>query len=819
MGVLGRGGRLFPAVVTVLGVGACVCFALPQLARHSAISLVEDPDPGQVIEVSLAPQSQEWRQTHVRIEWQGPSNGVKQSLLAIEQTSPSENGVAPRRLRVWIDDQGRLRSPVARGLAPTDLKPRSVHSLSLELSGSTAYLSVDDAYVGRFSVFADPSQLFSNKFGPFGPDTTSTISVSQKSSSLSRDSETLLLSLAAISLMALVILITLRWNRRIPSAFNRADTKQLIRSVSATTAGVSAAVYAGSLTGVLPYQFVTPDDRYRDSLNILEMGLNDPYAHVASNYPPVAHLLLGSLGVFGEASIAMIFLIGYGLIVATLLRVCRTSTALTGWLPGLALSLSYPVIFALDRANMDLVAMALTCLGLSGFVMKRRIFTGLFVGLAGAIKVLPLLVFAPLLLRKGWRREGIIAVALALSLSFAILIVFGWQENSTAEVLTGVGESGFLPLESRQAWSTSLIPAVTTVFDYVVPGVIRGQVLDEGLSHPVARGALVALVILIVLASGIFVREIWKAILISTSAVILLAPVAFSYRAVFLLLPLVAITSARAIIPRVRVLGILYGLALAPLGLFVLDPEGRVLTDSLLRPLTILALLCVALFPQNSLRWEFPPWLKPRNWRTTATPRIAMTLGPLGAVILSIGLLGSRPANQYEWEWSAGNLKVPTQSLIAGRGGAEGEFLFEDTPGDGAFYVRFPAVGGPVSCPETLLIISGDRIDVSRPQLQALTSIRPDQSQNRSLLLVMLSGDGRGLKIARGRWEQTVRFASPVCVNMASLSIEPPSSPGTVSLTWKDQGIDARPWVLAGAFILVLAVSGIFVTRRNGRHP
>ena len=114
--------------------------------------------------------------------------------------------------------------------------------------------------------------------------------------------------------------------------------------------------------------------------------------------------------------------------------------------------------------NWDLIAMALTALGIAAWAARRGVWAGVLLGLAVAAKFYPLVVFGPLLLlclRTGQLREfartfaAAVAAWLAVNLPVMIIAPSGWASSTySARTAAPTGaRSGTCSSTSTCRWS------------------------------------------------------------------------------------------------------------------------------------------------------------------------------------------------------------------------------------------------------------------------------------------------------------------------------------------------------------------------------
>jgi hypothetical protein len=180
-----------------------------------------------------------------------------------------------------------------------------------------------------------------------------------------------------------------------------------------------------------PYPYNTflfnPNDRFHDFTGLVELScLPSPYLALG-NYPPTIYMVLRLFGGWPSWLAGGLFIGLPTLLLAVLLGLSlRPLIRSTGWLVLAVIAFfawSFPIIFCLDRANIEIVMVCLIALGLICF-KNRRYNLGLAC-LVPAIcfKVYPVLLTA-LLIRKHQTHRVLIAGVLVAAITFGSFLTF-----------------------------------------------------------------------------------------------------------------------------------------------------------------------------------------------------------------------------------------------------------------------------------------------------------------------------------------------------------------------------------------------------------
>lgn len=159
-----------------------------------------------------------------------------------------------------------------------------------------------------------------------------------------------------------------------------------------------------------------PGDRFNDFFHLQQVRFV-PYAKLTlvGNYFPLFYVLLIALSVAGTKAAFAVYMLGFlGFFLAYAWRQLRTSQRGQTLVNTLIFTfLTYPVLFALDRANSEIWEFVLMC----GFVHFFRRAEGtkasLLLAVAGSLKPFPLLFLMLAVAERRWRDVGVCLAAVA----------------------------------------------------------------------------------------------------------------------------------------------------------------------------------------------------------------------------------------------------------------------------------------------------------------------------------------------------------------------------------------------------------------------
>lgn len=371
------------------------------------------------------------------------------------------------------------------------------------------------------------------------------------------------------------------------------------------SAGFVAAVVACGWNHAhgLRYPFDTflfhPDDRFHDfsaplhAARQLDPYLSRPSSHVV--YPPLTYALLHPLSRLPANLLLSIFL---ALTTSTILALMMRGR----WRPGvLAIgALSYPLLFAIDRGNWELLVFILLAVGIEASSQARQMASGMLLGLVAAMKILPAVFALLLIARRQWRGLAtMIATAVALTLVGVVLVrgtafeqLACWRANQQLFNHTyGHGHEG-LP------FAHSLFTLVRTAGIYAGQATSRESLV--AFSRPLTGPYTIAAFALMALWAAWVVwvdREPWRQLTLLVAATCLLPLMSGDYKLVHLLLPLSLFLVEAAPGPLDRAYAVLWSLVLAPKPYLHLDLParlritGELTLGNLLTPIALVGLV------------------------------------------------------------------------------------------------------------------------------------------------------------------------------------------------------------------------------------
>jgi len=150
-------------------------------------------------------------------------------------------------------------------------------------------------------------------------------------------------------------------------------------------------------------------------------SFNNVYESSATNYPPFGILLLKLLGNLSYlATFLMIIFFCVGVLIGNSRHFSKN-----GILDVLITLTSFPLVFAIARGNLDLLASALVILAIAAFKNEKTTWTVVLLSTAVALKLWPI-VFVLIFLKKGFKEVVMVGIS-TFVLSISSFFILGHQ--------------------------------------------------------------------------------------------------------------------------------------------------------------------------------------------------------------------------------------------------------------------------------------------------------------------------------------------------------------------------------------------------------
>jgi len=323
----------------------------------------------------------------------------------------------------------------------------------------------------------------------------------------------------------------------------------------------------------LPYPYntflFTPLDRFADFFVLYRVNLDlNPYlAHACAQYPFTNWLFV----LFSRMPEAPAF----GLY--TLLTIVSFASLIFFFLKEepapnkiILAFLSYPFLFTVDRGNVEGLLYVLLALFVLFFVQKRFWQSAILLGLAGAMKIYPL-IFAPLfLIQKRYKETGILILTF---LSASLLPLFFFQGGFLANLQFVLHGSNFVnPIYDLFLGPAAFVQRGVSLFTFLKILLIQFGWIDGVDMGILLKGYFVFIILFAIpyLFYAFFIEKtFWKQIALLTFGMLLFPHISADYKLIHLFLPILLFLTAP---PRRddAVYWIAFGLLLIPKAYFFL---------------------------------------------------------------------------------------------------------------------------------------------------------------------------------------------------------------------------------------------------------
>jgi len=253
--------------------------------------------------------------------------------------------------------------------------------------------------------------------------------------------------------------------------------------------------------------------------------------------------------------------------------------------------LTYPVLFAVDRANFDLLVVPLLFLFALTYGRQQHKTSTVFLALAIALKPYTAIFAIVYFLDKRFR-DGLLVIFNAVFLTALSLSLFkDGLFVETQKYFTDLSHTvDYLSVGSQQVFTSDLYSLLTVTMKSV------GDVLNADIflpAHPVARvsyavtAAIVAVYFVIRLWEK--PRPLWKTMAVLTILIILLPINSHDYRLTYLFVPMLMYLGTNEDSRKALLTIILWGLLLVPKAYYHLQPPQNI--GMVINPLLLIGLL------------------------------------------------------------------------------------------------------------------------------------------------------------------------------------------------------------------------------------
>jgi hypothetical protein len=230
--------------------------------------------------------------------------------------------------------------------------------------------------------------------------------------------------------------------------------------------------------------------------------------------------------------------------------------------------MTYPVLFAIDRGNIETLLLILLLAFIYFFQRRRFLISSVFLALAIAMKLYPLFLLVLFVPEKKHREIGF-AVVLSAVLTLTCLMCFkgGFLANLRFLLAGGNLHSALVSGEDMWLGNTSFVQRGVTLFT-----AIKVLLIETGAIARVDMAKLLSSYVMTAMAAAILVaayvilieRELWKMVALLIFAILVLPQISADYKMILILIPLFLFVNSTERSRADTVYALLFGLLLIP---------------------------------------------------------------------------------------------------------------------------------------------------------------------------------------------------------------------------------------------------------------
>ena len=263
-----------------------------------------------------------------------------------------------------------------------------------------------------------------------------------------------------------------------------------------------------------------------------------------------------------------------------------------GWLVLFAITfLTYPVLFAVDRGNFDLLACALLFLFAFTYGNQKYKTSAVFLGLAIAIKPLAAVLGMVYVFDKRYKDGLLVIFNVVFLTALSLSLLKGGLFAQTEKFLDALSNTtGYLLAGNQQAFNSDLYGLLTVATQFI--GNRLGQEIYLP-GYPEVRYyyAIAAIVVFIYFAFYLWRKHppLWQVLAVLMILLILLPFNSADYRLTYLLVPLLMYLGSREAVRNEMLIVIIWGLLLIPKNYY--NIQGFQNIGVVINPLLLIGLL------------------------------------------------------------------------------------------------------------------------------------------------------------------------------------------------------------------------------------
>ena len=331
-----------------------------------------------------------------------------------------------------------------------------------------------------------------------------------------------------------------------------------------------------------------PEERFSDLYYMMHPYERDMNPAAMISYFPASFLLIEPLALLGRFALPAYIVVSSVGIAILIYKTLQVGSAQERWYFLAAMMLSYPMLFTLDRANIESFLLILVFLWWRMRATGKEVLAALFLGLAGATKLYPLLYLLPDLVNFRWYRLFLTAGFVAL-FSLLGLMLLPESPAECIRLLSRTMKFGHDVLVHRHIgvpYSTSGLSFIKFVIAWCFSGNLDlAKMLIRVCSEYCYIGSISGIIVMLLAGWKLRKKEEWKLVFVAAAAMMLLTPISFDYKLLHLFLPCILFINSKSEAGD-YLLAVLFGLLLIPKAYWFM-PAYYISTAVFINPLLI----------------------------------------------------------------------------------------------------------------------------------------------------------------------------------------------------------------------------------------
>lgn len=501
---------------------------------------------------------------------------------------------------------------------------KGIHKVSIQYDPLNGMRVVSDGKVFLASSIAiDILKVVSANSITINPQSSPLISEVQGKLASSNKLQTKSISLMSFGGILLVFLGTVfGWiffsSERVPISKNQSFHRVIYIATVITVVTMSTGIIL-DLLDLSSMTYVSPAIKRSDWFDSIISSWGNPYAAATVAYPPFAYLFFSLIP---KAFSSIFFWILTALAVGTITGISsillRISNRFWGYFPGVILSLGFPTYFAIDRGNLDIIAVALIMISLLMIVINRSMQSAILGGIASSLKLFPL----PFILlfqaenNHNKIRQAVIVILSFMSLSLIALVFLGVPMGEWTSTFLASSNLALNPPQNFSNSSLSLGSAIVEMTSNLDKFGFEGngtRAVYKGVSSSPYTLISIAVIGMTFIWAYSFKGNRWLQMGIFTLVFFLLSPITYLYRGMLFLAWLGVMSREQSKIGGPTFLGIMIGLLFSPVAPLINWISGDVHVSTIVTVALETTLLLTLLLHLKKVRVVNSPYFRNKD--------------------------------------------------------------------------------------------------------------------------------------------------------------------------------------------------------------